>query len=399
MNLVYAGLRLVVYLGIALVVVVSVLGIAGLDEVDVESLQTSEAIPHQLSLYRFSLSIGLVGGIALFVAGMTMWLSGRDFIDDLHFVDAGIDAMVCDDTLVASIPLRTLDELGALVRSFEELRRDFGEVLERERQLRKKLEQADMVKAEFLQAVSHELRTPLNAILGFADVLLDEIDGPLTEPQREDLQIIRNAGKHLMALFNDVLDLSAAATDQLRLKRVRVEIRPMLEEVAREIRGLLRDKQVEISVVVDPETPALDADPKRLRQILTNLASNAMKFTNKGEVRLEAKKDSSSEKVLLRVIDSGIGIPEKEIETIFMEFGQVLEKQMGKKSRKMRSGAGLGLTITKRLVELHGGTIHVASKVGEGSCFEVRLPARYKDGEQSPARNSFEMWLAPAGER
>ena len=127
--------------------------------------------------------------------------------------------------------------------------------------------------------MSHELRTPLNAVLGFADVLLEEIDGPLSDAQREDLEIIRNAGKHLVDLFNDVLDLSAAASGNLSLTRRLVQIQPILEVVARTLRGQLTDESVSISVKVPPNLPRVLGDPTRLRQVFANLVGNAVKFT------------------------------------------------------------------------------------------------------------------------
>lgn len=365
-----AGVLLVSVLGALAVAAVAVAGWMGL-----EALQPSPAasldgaaLHAAISPPSFAVSVALVAAAALLVGGVTMWISGRDFTNDLRFVDAGLEAMAHDDALVASIPLRTLDELGALVRGFEALRQDFGAVLERERELRRDLERADAVKAEFLKAVSHELRTPLNSILGFADVLLEGIDGPLTEAQREDLAIIRSAGEHLLELFNDVFDLSAAVTDQLVLQPVRLKVGPVLEEVARELRGLRRDKPVAIVLDVHPEVPDVEADPKRLRQIITNLASNALKFTDEGEVRLRARLAEEGW-VSLEVIDTGPGIPEEAREDIFLEFGQGVSPGAGRR----RGGAGLGLAISKRLVELHGGTLRLRSEVGRGSTFEVRL--------------------------
>ncbi|MEM9069064.1 MAG: ATP-binding protein [Myxococcota bacterium] len=371
-NVVRLGVALVCVLGVVVILLVGSFGLAGLDALVPGPAPSLDAAAYRVAISApaFTLSLVLVGGVSLFVAGMTMWVSGRGLTDDLRYVDAGIDAMVRDDALVASIPLRTLDELGALVRDFEMLRRDFGDALERERDLRRELERADAVKAEFLKAVSHELRTPLNSILGFADVLLEEIDGKLTTPQREDLEIIRTAGQHLLELFNDVFDLSAAVTDQLRLERVRLNLAPLFDEIARELRGLKGARTIQVVVDVAPELPLVNADPKRVRQILTNLASNALKFTDAGEVRIQARLGEDGW-IEVRVIDTGVGIPEDSREEIFVEFGQAIERGMRKRGR---GGAGLGLAITKRLVELHGGTIHVDSTVGRGSTFSLTLP-------------------------
>ncbi len=362
------GLLLVSSLGFLSAVAAAAAGWVALATLDPSRVPSPDGTMSRVALSppAFAFSVAIVAAAALLLGGLTMWISGCDFTDDLRFVNARIGAMVRDDAPVGSIPLRTLDELGSLVRSFETLRRDFGAVLERERELRRELERADAVKAEFLKAVSHELRTPLNSILGFADVLLAGIDGPLTEAQREDLAIIHSAGQHLLELFNDVFDLSAAVTDRLVLQPVRLKVGPLLEEVARELRGVRRDKPVRIVLDVDPDLPDVEADPKRLRQIITNLAGNALKFTDRGEVRLRAR-SAGDGWVGLEVVDTGPGIPEQVRDDIFIEFGQGPGRRRG--------GAGLGLAIAKRLVDLHGGTLRLRSEVGRGSTFEVRLRA------------------------
>ncbi|HJL49929.1 MAG TPA: HAMP domain-containing sensor histidine kinase [Polyangiaceae bacterium LLY-WYZ-15_(1-7)] len=377
LELARASVLLVLGLGALVAVSVSLFGVAGLETIAPRPAPSLDAAAYRVSLSvpRLLLSLGLVAGMGLFVAGITAWITGRDFTGDLGFVADGIDAMVTDNELVASIPLRTLDELGQLIRSFEDLRRDFDEALARERRLRREVERADAAKAEFLHAVSHELRTPLNSILGFADILLEEMDGPLGDEQKEDLRIIRSAGQHLIALFNDVLDLSAAATDQLRLERAAIAVGPLMEEVAAEMRGQRKGKAVEIVVDVPADLPLADADPTRLRQVLTNLASNALKFTDEGEVRFSAREGEGAE-LVLAVSDTGVGIPEEQQAEVCQEFGQVWggDEESARAARRRRGGAGLGLAITRRLVELHGGSVRLESTVGEGSRFELLWP-------------------------
>ena len=318
---------------------------------------------------EFLVALSLAGLAALALASLTAWLAGRDFSTDLLLVDDGLRAMIADEPPRAASSLRTLDELGLLVHAFEELRRSFEDALAREGRLLREAEAAEAVKAEFLQAVSHELRTPLNAILGFADVLLGEIDGPLNPDQEQDLRIIRGAGEHLVALFNDVLDLSAAATDQLRLERVRVAPGAIVSQVAAELRGLRGSKNLDLVVEIEGDVPEILADPKRLRQIVTNLGSNAIKFTDAGEVRLEVARVEDG--VQIRVSDTGIGIPEDALDRIFEEFDRFVESTP---ERRRRGGAGLGLAIAKSLVELHGGRLEARSQVGVGSTFTVHLP-------------------------
>lgn len=325
-------------------------------------------------VWAVAAALGVALGAALAFA------ASRDFVGDLRFMALGVDALTRDDALTAVIPHRALDELGTLVRSFESLRQDFQHALYRERELRRDVERADAAKGAFLQAVSHELRNPLNSILGFADVLLSEIDGPLTAEQREDLRIIHTAGRHLVALFNDVLDLSAAASDLLRLERVDVDVGALLDEVAAELRGQRQGKRVEVKVEIERPLPTIRADPKRLRQIIENLGSNALKFTDEGEVCLGALTDGG--RVIIRVRDTGVGISPEDRELIFAEFGQVVERQRSRRGRR-GGGAGLGLAIAKTLAELHGGMISVASEPGVGSTFDVSLPIEEVQGRLS----------------
>lgn len=352
-GLVRATVALVVVLGIGVFALAAFLGL--------------EAAGQRAS--DFLIALGLAGTTALVLAAITAWLAGRDFSTDLLLVDDGLRAMIADDPPSPVSSIRTLDELGLLVHAFEDLRRSFEQALARESRLLREAETAEAMKGEFLQAVSHELRTPLNAILGFAEVLLGEIDGPLNADQEQDLRIIRGAGEHLVALFNDVLDLSAAATDQLRLERTRVAPGAIVSQVAAELRGLRGSKNIDLVVEIEGDVPELFADPKRLRQIVTNLGSNAIKFTDAGEVRLEVTRVEGA--VEIRVSDTGIGIPEDALGRIFEEFDRFVESTP---DRRRRGGAGLGLAIAKSLVELHGGRLEARSQVGVGSTFTVHLP-------------------------
>ncbi|MBX3248249.1 MAG: HAMP domain-containing histidine kinase [Myxococcales bacterium] len=350
---------LVIACGVLVVAVVTLLGLYASD------LGEARA--------EYLVAVGLVTAVALPLAASTAWVAGRDFTNDLRHVEAGLGKLLVDPDAPISrarLSVRTLDELGGLVRAFDELNDAFDRALEREHRLLREAEAAEAVKAEFLRAVSHELRTPLNSILGFADVLLTEIDGPLTAEQHQDLCIIRDAGEHLITLFNDVLDLSAAATNQLRLTRTSLDPGEIVTQVAAELRGLRGTKPVELVVHVGPDVPKVLADATRLRQVVTNLASNALKFTDEGEVRLEVERSPSG--VTIRCVDTGVGIQPEALGRIFLEFDQLAETTP---ASRRRGGAGLGLAISRRLVELHGGTLRASSVPGRGSVFEVLLPS------------------------
>lgn len=352
MNLVRRCMVITAVGGFAAFVVVMVAAVAGFGGADLASV---------------GWSLALVGALLLPAALAVSWMFARGLLQDLSHVATGVDAMVRDESWGHPIAIRSRDEVGEVIRRFDDLRRHYLESLERERDARRRAEQADRDKTEFLTSVSHELRNPLNAVVGFTDVLLAEIDGPLTQEQLEDLGIIRNAGTHLVSLFNDVLDLSAAASGHLRIERRPVELGPVLQAVGAELRGQRNDRPIRIEVSVPEDLPQVCGDVIRLRQVITNLASNALKFTESGEVRLEASPDDGW--VAIRVRDTGPGIAPEEVPLLFAEFGQVGDAEQRKK------GTGLGLAISKELVELHGGAIDVQSTLGVGSTFTVHLPA------------------------
>jgi signal transduction histidine kinase len=264
-----------------------------------------------------------------------------------------------------SIPIRSLDQVGALTAAFNVL---VGRFAAAERSYRADLRQAAegaRERSEFLAGLSHELRTPLNAILGFTHVLESEVDGPLTADARESLQVIKTSGEHLKTLIDDVLDLSALETGQLRLNKRAVDVRELAEEVVREARASVRDKPVGLAVTGQGGLYA-NADPRRVRQVLTNLITNAIKATSQGwvTVHLEAR----GAFVAMVVQDTGAGIPPEERAVIFEAYRQAGDR------RSRRGGTGLGLSIAQRLVGMHGGTIELESAVGRGTTFTVCLP-------------------------
>jgi signal transduction histidine kinase len=216
--------------------------------------------------------------------------------------------------------------------------------------------------------VSHELRSPLNAILGFADILLSEVDGPLEGEAREEVAVIKQSGLHLLSLINDILELSAIASQQLQLQREPIELVPIAQKVLREAMGARGEKPVELRLETTAPTITAFADGKRVRQILTNLVGNALKFTTRGEVVVTIEGDAHY--ATIRVRDTGPGIPKQDRETIFDEYRQSGDR------RSRRRGTGLGLAIARRLAMMHGGSVSLESTVGVGSTFVLRLPVR-----------------------
>jgi signal transduction histidine kinase len=247
------------------------------------------------------------------------------------------------------------------------------------------LQELDRIKSAFLANMSHELRTPLNSILGFADVMLEELDGPLTDYMNNDLRLIQKNGQHLLHLINDVLDMAKIEAGRMNLNPEKFHIYEILDEVTSITSTLASEKNLSLFIdeISDQETE-IYADRTRLRQVMINLVNNSIKFTEKGKIAVKVVPIEGA-RVLLSVKDTGIGIPPDKLDAVFQEFTQVDTST----TRKV-GGTGLGLPISRRLVEMHGGKLWAESTGvnGEGSTFFVELPleARITDVIEKQAR-------------
>ena len=238
--------------------------------------------------------------------------------------------------------------------------------VEHERAVVKKLKEVDRLKDEFLANTSHELRTPLNGIIGLAQSLMDGISGPVNESARRNLHLIVTSGRRLATLVDDILDFSKLKNKGLQLRRREVDLRVLVDVVLALTKPLLGSKSVKLHNAV-PEQVLVYADEDRLQQILHNLLGNAAKFTESGDITVTA--NWRGDELEVAVSDTGIGIPAEQFDTIFESF------QQGQGSvERMYGGTGLGLSVTRKLVELHGGKIQVTSQVGEGTTFSFTLP-------------------------
>jgi signal transduction histidine kinase/HAMP domain-containing protein len=233
------------------------------------------------------------------------------------------------------------------------------------------LEIASKHKSEFLANMSHELRTPLNAILGYTELILDKIYGDVPGEIQEVLERVEQNGRHLLSLINDVLDLSKIEAGQLTLSLNDYSMKEVVQTVVTAVESLAAEKNLELKVTVSPEVDNGRGDEQRISQVLMNLVGNAIKFTEEGEVKVEAK--TSNDTFVVSVSDTGPGLSESDQLRIFEEFHQV-----DATSTRKKGGTGLGLSIAKRIVEMHGGRIWVASTVGKGSTFSFSLPVRVK---------------------
>jgi signal transduction histidine kinase len=241
----------------------------------------------------------------------------------------------------------------------------FREIEEKGREL----EIASKHKSEFLANMSHELRTPLNAILGYTELIIDKIYGDVPENIQEVLERVEKNGRHLLGLINDVLDLSKIEAGQLVLSLNDYSMQEVVHTVFTAVESLAAEKNLELKISVSSDLAYGKGDEQRISQVLLNLVGNAIKFTEKGEVRVEAT--ASNDTFVVSVSDTGPGLSEADQQGIFEEFHQV----DGSSTRK-KGGTGLGLSIAKRIVELHGGRIWVESTLGKGSIFWFTLPVR-----------------------
>ena len=262
---------------------------------------------------------------------------------------------------------RTLRTVARLVSVAKENADLVGELRDNNFQL----ERANRLKSEFLANVSHELRTPMNAIIGYSKLMLDGLDGELNAQQEADLQRVTTAADNLLGLINGLLDLSKIEAGRMEINVEELDVRPIVEEVVALVRPQSDSKDLDVRASIPTDLPAILADRARFRQVLVNLMSNAVKFTDTGSVTVAAT--SGDGWVTVSVADTGIGISSDAQAYIFDEF-----RQADASTTRRYGGTGLGLAISKRLVALHGGRIWVESGVDGGSVFSFTMPVHVR---------------------
>jgi two-component system, NtrC family, sensor kinase len=322
--------------------------------------------------------------VFIVLAVVTSVLLARNLVRPIESIQAAA-AKIGSGALDQRIEIASSDELGALADEFNRMAARLQayyadlerEVQERTRELAtalaqldqksRELEAASHHKSEFLANMSHELRTPLNAISGFSQVLRRGLVGEINEKQAEYLDDVLTASRHLLSLIDDVLDLAKVEAGQIELRVAPFSLPDVLEGGAVVVRERATRDDVRVSVTSDPRINTVIGDERRIRQVIFNLLSNAVKFTPAGgEVSISAARVDGEIRISVR--DTGPGIPSKDQERIFEEF------QQAEAGKEQREGTGLGLALSKRLVELHDGRIWVDSKPGDGSTFTFTLP-------------------------
>ena len=324
--------------------------------------KTDELIAENASSYasQRNLFVGVAVGaivVALVLGAVLSW----SLIGPIQRIDSRLAAIASGD-FSGHVDVPNRDELGALAsnvnRMNDELNRLYGE-----------LERASKHKSEFLANMSHELRTPLNAIIGFSQVLREQMFGNVNEKQAEYLDDIISSGNHLLSLINDVLDLSKVEAGQVELEVGPFSLQEALERGVVMVRERATKDGVQVALTANPDIDVVEGDERRIRQVIFNLLSNAVKFTPAGGT-VDVTAAQANGEVRVSVADTGPGIAPQDHERIFEEFQQT------ETGVEQREGTGLGLALSKRLVELHGGRICVDSELGEGSTFVFTLPAR-----------------------
>ncbi|MEW6307051.1 MAG: PAS domain S-box protein [Verrucomicrobiota bacterium] len=282
------------------------------------------------------------------------------FVRDYPLAIRHITSRITDVLYNASV---YKDDKGKVLGVFAAAR----DVTERKR-FEQSLQEANRMKSEFLANMSHELRTPLNGIIGFTEFLIDEKPGPLRPKQKEYLSDVLNSARHLLQLINDVLDLAKVEAGKMELHLEAFPVRKAVEEVSAVVKGIAHKKHIGLGIEVGPGLDAVVLDQHKFKQVLYNLLSNAVKFTDEGgTVSVQARRDDGRLEVQVR--DTGIGIRHEDIGRLFTEF-----EQLESGTARRFEGTGLGLALTKKIIEFQGGHITVHSELGKGSVFTVVLP-------------------------
>ena len=309
-----------------------------------------------------------VAAVATILALLLGYVLSWSVVGPIREIEGRLGEITSGD-FTGHVTVRNRDELGALADNINLMNDELG-------RLYKELESTSRHKSEFLASMSHELRTPLNAVIGFSQVLRQQMFGELNEKQLEYVDDILGSGQHLLNLINDILDLAKVEAGRMELQSAPFALDETLRNATAMVRERATRQDVTLSTEIDASVGEIQADERKVKQILFNLLSNAVKFTPAGgTITLAARTDASQ--AIISVRDTGVGITREDQARIFEDFYQ-LGPGMA------QEGTGLGLALTKRLVDLHGGELTLESAPGAGSTFTVRLPLRRMEARPAP---------------
>jgi len=246
-----------------------------------------------------------------------------------------------------------------------------NDLLEQQKLFEEQILKSSAFKSEFMASMSHELRTPLNSIIGFTDVILEGISGEINEKQDKYLKNVKTSAMHLLDLINDVLDIAKIESGKIDLNIEDVNISEITNQINTMLKPIYEKKNLKFEIQKFEKEIVIRVDRLRFKEILFNLLSNAVKFTKEGKVMLEISDDENYWK--FDIIDTGIGINEEDFDLIFQDFKRIMSKEVA-----LIEGTGLGLSLTKRLIEFHGGNISFSSQLGKGSTFTFTIPKNIK---------------------
>jgi signal transduction histidine kinase len=255
-----------------------------------------------------------------------------------------------------------------IVAIAEETRRKYVEQLEN---ANLKLQELDHLKSMFIASMSHELRTPLNSIIGFTGIILQGMSGKITEDQRKELTMVKNSANHLLTLINDVIDVSKIEAGKVELVIKEFNLTDLMQEVKDSFKIATDEKSLKLSLEM-PEKLIIKSDERRTKQVIMNLVSNAVKFTDRGEIEIKVRK--KDEEVEVSVADTGIGIKKENMKKLFKQFSRIYTED-----KPVTEGTGLGLYLSKKIVDLLGGQIKAKSEFGKGSMFTFTFPLKYTE--------------------
>ncbi len=323
----------------------------------VASIEAGESAYARSRWIVVGFAIGSIG-LALVLGYAISW----SLIEPVTRMDARLREIAAGD-FSRHVTVGNRDELGTLAANLNRMSDELGRLYDQ-------LETANRHKSEFLANMSHELRTPLNAVIGFSDVLLERTFGDMNDKQEQYIGIIQSSGRHLLSLINDILDLSKIEAGRMELELSQFDVEMAVDNTVTLVRDRAARHDLTLTVEVEPDLPPAVGDERKIKQILLNLLSNAVKFTPDGG-RIGVRAGRTDGGIEVAVTDTGVGIAPEDQAAIFEEF-----RQVGSDYVRKREGTGLGLALTRRFVELHGGQVRVESELGKGSTFTFTLPER-----------------------